>query len=48
MTTTIREIEKQINCYMRNIWIQKVHDQIIHNPPNFDYIVDLYKEIKKF
>ena len=47
MTTITKHIEKQINNYMRDIWIQKVHDQIVNKPPNFDYIVDLYKEIKK-
>lgn len=40
------KIEEQIRSNMRKAWCDVIEERIKQNPPDFEYIVDLYKEMK--
>ena len=41
-----KSIREQIENTYKEVWATLLHDKVKKNPPDFDWIVRLYKEIK--
>ena len=43
---TRKQLREQIENTYKEVWITLLHDKVKQNPPDFEWIVRLYKEIR--
>ena len=41
-----KQLREQIENTYKEVWINLLHDKVKQNPPDYEWIVRLYKEIR--